>query len=94
MQVHLPFGKDYTFWDKGFSQGHSDVIRKIEVLLEEKQYTVPIEKSLEPIINVENQELTIRYKYTSYNIIIFFQLNFYIFYFFYKFLRNICKIIF
>ena len=28
----LPEGKDYTFWGKGVSQGHSDAIRRIEAL--------------------------------------------------------------
>ena len=26
----LPDGKDYTFWGKGVSQGHSDAVRRIE----------------------------------------------------------------
>ena len=26
----LPDGKDYTFWGRGVSQGHSDAIRRIE----------------------------------------------------------------
>ena len=26
----LPDGKDYTFWGKGVSQGHSDAIRRVE----------------------------------------------------------------
>ena len=26
----LPDGKDYTFWGKGVSQGHSDAIRRID----------------------------------------------------------------
>ncbi len=26
----LTNGKDYTFWGKGVSQGHSDAIRRIE----------------------------------------------------------------
>ena len=25
----LPEGKDYTFWGKGVSQGHSDAIRRV-----------------------------------------------------------------
>ena len=28
----LPNGQDYTFWGKGVSQGHSDAIRRIEVV--------------------------------------------------------------
>ena len=38
-------GKDYTFWGKGVSQGHSDAIRRIEGVKNAKQYTVPIEEA-------------------------------------------------
>ena len=40
----LPNGVDYTFWGKGISQGHSDAIRRIEGVLDAKQYTVPIKE--------------------------------------------------
>jgi len=33
----LPSGKDYTFWGKGVSQGHSDAIRRIEGVKNVKQ---------------------------------------------------------
>ena len=42
----LPQGKDYTFWGKGVSQGHSDAIRRIEGVLDAKQYTIPVESAL------------------------------------------------
>ena len=42
----LPNGKDYTFWGKGVSQGHSDAIRRIEGVVDAKQYTIPIDKAL------------------------------------------------
>ena len=38
----LPDGKDYTFWGKGVSQGHSDAIRRIEGVQDAKQYTIPV----------------------------------------------------
>ena len=38
----LPDGKDYTFWGKGVSQGHSDAIRRVEGVVGAKQYTVPV----------------------------------------------------
>ena len=38
----LPQGKDYTFWGKGVSQGHSDAIRRVEGVANGKQYTVPV----------------------------------------------------
>ena len=57
-------GKDYTFWGKGVSQGHSDAIRRIEGVEDAKQYTVPVEKALESVRNGENPELTTREKHT------------------------------
>lgn len=59
----LPEGKDYTFWGKGVSQGHSDAIRRIEGVLDGKQYTIPIEAALEAVRGGENPELTIREKH-------------------------------
>ncbi|MEE0410724.1 MAG: diaminopimelate dehydrogenase, partial [Clostridia bacterium] len=32
-------GKDYTFWGKGVSQGHSDAIRRVEGVKDARQYT-------------------------------------------------------
>ena len=62
--VILVDGKDYTFWGKGVSQGHSDAIRRIEGVLDAKQYTVPVEKALSAVRNGENPELTTREKHT------------------------------
>ena len=61
--VILPEGKDYTFWGKGVSQGHSDAIRRIDGVKDGKQYTVPIESALERVRNGENPELTTREKH-------------------------------
>ena len=60
----LPEGKDYTFWGKGVSQGHSDAIRRVEGVANGKQYTVPVEAALEKVRNGENPELTTREKHT------------------------------
>ncbi len=60
----LPEGKDYTFWGKGVSQGHSDAIRRIEGVKNGKQYTIPVEAALEAVRNGENPELTTRQKHT------------------------------
>lgn len=60
----LPDGKDYTFWGKGVSQGHSDAIRRIKGVKNAIQYTVPIEASLRAVRNGENPELTAREKHT------------------------------
>ena len=63
-QAILPNGKDYTFWGKGVSQGHSDAIRRIPGVKDGKQYTIPVESALESVRNGENPELTTREKHT------------------------------
>ena len=63
-QAILPNGKDYTFWGKGVSQGHSDAIRRIPGVKDGKQYTVPVESALEKVRNGENPELSTREKHT------------------------------
>ena len=60
----LPDGKDYTFWGKGVSQGHSDAIRRVEGVANGKQYTVPVEAALESVRRGENPELSTREKHT------------------------------
>ena len=60
----LPDGKDYTFWGKGVSQGHSDAIRRVEGVRDAKQYTIPVEAALEAVRNGENPELSTRQKHT------------------------------
>lgn len=60
----LPNGKDYTFWGKGVSQGHSDAIRRIEGVLDARQYTIPVDSALESVRAGENPELTTRQKHT------------------------------
>ena len=59
----LPDGKDYTFWGKGVSQGHSDAIRRIEGVLDAKQYTIPVESALEAVRSGSQPELTTRQKH-------------------------------
>ena len=60
----LPDGKDYTFWGKGVSQGHSDAVRRIKGVKDAKQYTIPVEAALEAVRNGENPDLTTRQKHT------------------------------
>ena len=62
--VILPEGKDYTFWGKGVSQGHSDAIRRIEGVIDAKQYTIPVPEALERVRSGENPALTTREKHT------------------------------
>lgn len=59
----LPDGKDYTFWGKGVSQGHSDAIRRIDGVRDARQYTVPIDKALDAVRSGVSPELTTREKH-------------------------------
>ena len=59
----LPDGKDYTFWGKGVSQGHSDAIRRVEGVLDGKQYTIPVQSALEQVRSGKNPELSTRQKH-------------------------------
>ena len=60
----LPEGKDYTFWGKGVSQGHSDAIRRVEGVKDAKQYTIPVDEALDAVRSGSNPELTTRQKHT------------------------------
>ena len=64
MNAILPNGNDYTFWGKGVSQGHSDAIRRIEGVIDARQYTLTVESAVESVRNGENPELTTRQKHT------------------------------
>ena len=59
----LPNGKDYTFWGRGVSQGHSDAIRRIKGVKNAKQYTVPIDAALDAVRSGTNPNLTTRQKH-------------------------------
>ena len=59
----LPLGKDETFWGRGVSQGHSDAIRRIEGVLDARQYTVPVPAAVEAVRRGEQPELTTRDKH-------------------------------
>jgi diaminopimelate dehydrogenase len=60
----LPDGRDYTFWGRGVSQGHSDAIRRIEGVKDARQYTVPVKEALDQVRSGKNPELTTRQKHT------------------------------
>ena len=60
----LPEGQDYTFWGRGVSQGHSDAIRRVEGVIDAKQYTVPVEAALSAVRAGENPVLSTREKHT------------------------------
>ncbi len=62
----LPEGKDYTFWGRGVSQGHSDAVRRIPGVIDCRQYTIPVPEALDRVRNGENPVLTTREKHTRY----------------------------
>ena len=60
----LPGGTPYTFWGKGVSQGHSDAVRRIDGVLDARQYTIPVPAALEAVRAGKAPELTTREKHT------------------------------
>lgn len=62
-QSILPEGKEYTFWGKGVSQGHSDAIRRVTGVKSGVQYTIPVESVVDSVRKGENPELTTRDKH-------------------------------
>lgn len=59
----LPEGRDYTFWGKGVSQGHSDAVRRIPGVVDCRQYTVPVDAAMNAVRNGEAPELSAREKH-------------------------------
>ena len=59
----LPNGKDYTFWGRGVSQGHSDAIRRIEGVLDARQYTIPVDEAISAVRSGKCPELSTREKH-------------------------------
>ncbi|MGI6747644.1 MAG: diaminopimelate dehydrogenase [Anaerovoracaceae bacterium] len=59
----LPYGKTYTFWGKGISQGHSDAIRRVKGVTNAKQYTIPLDSAIEAVKRGEQPELSAREKH-------------------------------
>lgn len=60
----LTDGQDYTFWGRGVSQGHSDAIRRIDGVLDARQYTVPVPSAVEAVRSGKNPQLSTREKHT------------------------------
>lgn len=60
----LKDGADYTFWGKGVSQGHSDAIRRVEGVIDARQYTIPVEEALDAVRSGSQPQLTTRQKHT------------------------------
>lgn len=59
----LPQGRDYTFWGRGVSQGHSDAIRRVKGVKNGRQYTIPVASALEAVRRGESPELSTRQKH-------------------------------
>lgn len=59
----LPQGETYTFWGRGVSQGHSDAVRRIDGVIDARQYTIPREEALEAVRSGSNPALTTREKH-------------------------------
>ena len=60
----LPQGKDYTFWGKGVSQGHSDAVRRLPGVVDCRQYTIPVPEAMDAVRKGEDPQLTTRQKHT------------------------------
>lgn len=60
----LKDGADYTFWGKGVSQGHSDAIRRVEGVIDARQYTIPVDAALDAVRSGSQPKLTTREKHT------------------------------
>lgn len=59
----LPDSRHDTFWGRGVSQGHSDAIRRIEGVVDARQYTVPLPEALEAVRAGQNPQLSARDKH-------------------------------
>lgn len=59
----LPHGTGDTFWGRGISQGHSDAIRRVNGVLDAKQYTIPVTEAVEAVRAGTADRLTARQKH-------------------------------
>lgn len=60
MEAILPEGKQYTFWGRGLSQGHSDAVRRVKGVKHGVQYTIPNEEAMARVRSGEAPQLTTR----------------------------------
>ena len=60
----LPDGATTTFWGPGVSQGHSDALRRIEGVVDARQYTRPVEATVAAVKAGDDVELTTRSMHT------------------------------
>ncbi len=59
----LPQGAGDTFWGPGVSQGHSDAVRRIDGVADARQYTIPVQKTVNAVRRGEGG-FTAREKHT------------------------------
>ena len=59
----LPDGAGDTFWGPGVSQGHSDAVRRIEGVADARQYTIPVQRTVNAVRKGE-RGFTAREKHT------------------------------
>ena len=60
----LTEGKHYTFWGRGVSQGHSDAIRRIPGVKDARQYTVPVDETVDLVRSGDQSDFTARQMHT------------------------------
>lgn len=56
----LSKGHIFTFWGKGVSQGHSEAARKVDGVLDARQYTIPIPKAVRMVRSGKTPKFTAR----------------------------------
>lgn len=56
----LPDGATTTFWGPGVSQGHSDALRRIDGVVDARQYTLPVPETVDAVKAGDDVELTTR----------------------------------
>lgn len=60
----LPQGRTTTFWGRGVSQGHSDAIRRLDGVVDARQYTVPVPDTVAAVQAGRAGELSARQMHT------------------------------
>jgi len=60
----LPSGRTTTFWGRGVSQGHSDAIRRLDGVVDARQYTVPVPDTVAAVQAGHTGELSARQMHT------------------------------
>ena len=63
----LPEGSNYTFWGRGVSQGHSDAVRRIEGVIDARQYTVPVAEEGADKARIEKEIVEMPNYFADYN---------------------------